>query len=116
MGHKGTIASIYDLQGLSRADETRYIQIYKSSVENWLNENIFGTVKSEDEKIAKSLISFAQSLGVNGEKLQKLMAIFETGTMSLQQLRNQLKNLTEETLRSQIRDIVQEELKKVIKA
>ena len=83
MGHKGTIAAVYQFRALSEEDAKQYRKMFES-VDKWLNVNVFGIAAEDDYNRAKMQCEVAVKFGASQERMTEMLALLNVGKMTMQ--------------------------------
>jgi len=83
MGHKGTIAAVYQFKALSEEDARQYRKMFES-VDKWLNVNVFGMAAEDDYDRAKMQCEVAVKFGASQERMTEMLALLNVGKMTMQ--------------------------------
>ena len=116
MNHTGKISSTYGLKGILKSTERQDEILRKyQCVDTWINENIFELRGKEEKEKADIIADFAKLSGVSEEKVKAIRELFDTGKMSLEQLKEEIfkvsKDATRDSIRSEIRSLIKDEIK-----
>lgn len=95
MMHKGVISAIYQGKGLPESTIEMYTKMYQS-VEQWINEHVFGMISQTQLSAAQQLGMFAANLGVSQNQIELMLQALEKGTMKFDVFSERLKDLTDE--------------------
>lgn len=101
MMHKGVISAIYQGKGLPQSTIEMYTKMYQT-VEQWINEHVFGMVSQTQFNAAQQLGMFAANLGVSPNQIELMLKALESGTMKFDIFSERLKNLTDEAFNAKM--------------
>lgn len=102
MGHKGEISAVYQKKGLSPEKEKEYLDKYMRTVNEWIDEKIFGKPSKQEIDKAEMLASFARNLGVPDEKINAIFDLLKTGQMTPEQFEQELNITVQKQLEKQM--------------
>ena len=112
MNHTGKISATYGLKGILKSKERQDEVLRKyQCVEDWINENIFEVRGKAEKEKADLITDFAKLSGVSEEKIKAIRELFDTGKMTIEQLKDQTFSLSKETTKATIRDEIRSMIK-----
>jgi hypothetical protein len=114
MGHKGEISAVYGFRGLSTEKIAEFERLY-GVVDRFIDENIFGSLSDTDRKIAVAQTGLAQSLGVSPEKVAEILAVLDSGKMSLTQFNESISRAVNESYQAKLQETVRQYVNDALK-
>ena len=113
MDHKGKISSIYQIKGLTQESEAHYRDMYLTACDTWINQQIFEMRSQSEMEKAHAVVDMMKSaLGIDEDKAEAIVKLFEKGKLDFKQFNERLRVLGDQALsvrmRSEFKELMKE--------